>query len=174
MIASHQLAGTGGSGLESYGVVLSAYGCTNLAATVFFGSRMPSVRPQFQMFGGNLLQGAGLVLLGLASLLPLAWVVPGLAAAAALGAAGGPMNDIPSAVLRQTRLRPADRAAGMRAYMAAAAAGTLLAMLLAPGAIALAGSAPVVIACGAVYIGVGATGLIRHADWLEAQQAQPA
>jgi hypothetical protein len=84
------------------------------------------------------------------------------------------MKDIPLAVLRQTRLRPADMAAGMRAYMAASSAGTLLAMLLAPTAIALAGPVPVVVACGATYIGVGVVGLVLHADWVEAAREQPA
>jgi DHA3 family macrolide efflux protein-like MFS transporter len=168
MIAHH------GSGLGAYGLVISAYGCTNLAATVFFGSRMLPARLQFQIFGGNLVAGAGLVLLGLASLLPDAWPLPGLATAAALGAIGGPMKDIPLAVLRQTRLRPADMAAGMRAYMAATSTGTLLAMLLAPTAIALAGAVPIIIACGAIYIALGLLGLTLHAGWVEAAHEQPA
>jgi MFS transporter, DHA3 family, macrolide efflux protein len=171
MIARH---GVPGSGLSAYGLVLSTYGCTNLAATVFFGSRPLPARPQFMMFGGNLLVGAGLALLGIASLLPAAWMLYGLAMAAALGAVGGPMKDIPVAVLRQTRLRPEDRAAGMRAYMAASSAGTLLAMLLAPGAIALAGAVPVVVACGAAYGGVGMVGLALHAGWIEPPQEQAA
>lgn len=157
-----------GVGLGAYGLVLSVYGCTNLAATMVFGSRTLSARPQFQMFGGNLLQGSGLVMLGLAGLLPETWVLPGLAAAAAFGAVGGPMKDIPLAVLRQTRLPPADMAAGMRAYMATSSAGTLLAMLLAPSAIGIAGATPVIVACGAAYLSVGATGLLLYVDWVEA------
>jgi hypothetical protein len=174
MIAHHATGQPGASGLSSYGLVLSAYGCTNLAATVVFGSRMLSARPQYQMFGGNLVVGVGLALLGLASLLPSAWLLPGLVMAAAVGAVGGPMKDIPLAVLRQTRLRPADMAAGMRAYMAASSAGTLLAMLLTPSAIALAGVVPVIVACGVTYLVVGAVGLALHAGWIEATEAQPA
>jgi hypothetical protein len=136
---------------------------------VVFGSRALSTRPQFQMFGGNLVVGAGLALLGLADLLPGRWLVPGLAVAAGLGAVGGPMKDIPLAVLRQTRLQAADMAAGMRAYMATNSAGVLLAMLLTPSAIGLGGAVPVTIACGAVYVGVGVTGLIWHAGWVEAE-----
>ena len=94
MIARHN------AGLGAYGFVLSAYGFANLAATVFFGSRVLPARPQFQMFGGSLLQGSSLALLGLANLLPDSWLLPGLAAAAALGAAGGPMKDIPVADAR--------------------------------------------------------------------------
>jgi MFS transporter, DHA3 family, macrolide efflux protein len=164
--------GVGGTGLGAYGIVLTAYGCTNLAATVFFGGRMLPARPQFQMFGGNLQVGIGLALLGMTSFLPAAWLLPGLAAAAALGAIGGPMKDIPLAVLRQTRLSPADVAAGMRAYMASNSAGTLLAMLLTPGAVALVGVVPVVSACGGAYIAVGIVGLVLHASWLEVASEQ--
>jgi DHA3 family macrolide efflux protein-like MFS transporter len=165
MIARH------GIGLSAYGLVLSVYGCTNLAATVVLGGRAASDRPQVLMFGGNLLQGSGLALLGLAGLLPQGWIVPGLAAAAAFGAVGGPMKDIPLAVLRQTRLPAADMAAGMRAYMATSSAGMLLAMLLAPSAIGVAGAVPVIVGCGAAYIGVGMTGLMLHSGWVEAEPA---
>jgi hypothetical protein len=157
----------GGDGLRYYGMVLSAYGCTNLAATLFFGGRALPSRPQFQMFSGNLLVGSGMVLMGLASLSPPEWRLPGMLAAAAVGAVGGPMKDIPVAVLRQTRLRPADMAAAMRTYMAANSAGILLAMLLAPAAIGIAGVVPVVVACGAAVMGIGVGGLVRHAGWAE-------
>jgi hypothetical protein len=171
MIAQH---GAGGSGLGDYGLVLSAYGCTNLLATLFFGSRQLPARPQFQMFGGNIVIGLGLALLGLASLLPGPWLLPGFAAAAAAGAIGGPMKDIPLAVLRQTRLPPTERAAGMRAYLAANSAGMLLAMLLMPGAIELTGVLPVTLACGMTYLAVGGIGLALHAGWVEPSDAPPA
>ncbi len=176
MIAQHGAGGPGGSsdGLGAYGLVLSVYGCTNLAATLVFGSRTLPARPQFQMFGGNLAQGTGLALLGLASWLPHPWLLPGLAAASALGAIGGPMKDIPLAVLRQTRLRPSDMAAGMRAYMAVSSAGILLAMLLTPRAVVLMGVAGMITGCGLVYIGACLLGIIRHAGWVEAAQGQPA
>jgi hypothetical protein len=160
-------AHAGGGGLGAYGLVLTAYGCANLAANLYFGSRTMGPRPQFQMFGGNLLVGAGLAMLGFASFLPAGFLLPGLAAAAALGSIGGPMKDIPVAVLRQTRLQPADVAAGMRAYMASNSTGTLIAMLAAPRAIALIGVVPVIVACGAVYLIVGVLGLILHSAWVE-------
>jgi hypothetical protein len=174
MIARHAAPGTNEAGLGDYGLVLSAYGCTNLLATVFFGSRLLPARPQFQMFGGNILVGVGLALLGLASFLPAPWLLPGFAAAAALGAIGGPMKDIPLAVLRQTRLRPADMAAGMRAYMAANSTGILLAMLLMPGVIELAGVVPVIIACGLIYLAIGVLGITLHAGWIEPPEARHA
>jgi hypothetical protein len=89
-------------------------------------------------------------------------------AASALAGLGGPMKDLPVAVLRQIRLSPSDMAAAMRAYMAVNSAGTLLAMLVAPTALILAGTVPVVITCGMAYIAVGLIGLARHAAWIEA------
>jgi MFS family permease len=161
-----------GSGLGGYGMVLSAYGCTNLAATIVFGGRPLSDRPQWPMFSGNLVVGLGLAGIGMASLLPAEWMLPGFAAAAAVGAIGGPMKDIPLAVLRQTRLHQSDLAAGMRAYMAMSSAGTLLAMLLTPGAIGLIGAAPVVVGCGLAYLGAGALGLLLNSGWVEAPRPQ--
>jgi DHA3 family macrolide efflux protein-like MFS transporter len=173
LIAQHSLAGAGGNGLGAYGLVLSAYGCTNLLATVFFGSRSLPSRPQFQMFGGTALVGLGVALLGLASFLPPAWLLPSFVAAAAFGAIGGPMKDVPMAVLRQTRLRRADIAAAVRAYMAMSSAGMLVAMLITPTALVLAGVVPVIVACGVLLIGVGMIGLARHATWIEVAQTQP-
>lgn len=168
MIERHGVQGPGGTGLGAYGLVISAYGCTNLAATVFFGSLALPARPQFQMFGGNLLVGTGIVLLAFASLLPPHWLLPGFAVAAAIGAVGGPMKDIPLAVLRQSRLAPIDVPAAMRAYIVVNSAGLLVAMLLAPVAFAMVGALPVVAACGALIVGIGLAGLLRHRRWWEA------
>ncbi len=166
-IAQRGIHGPGGAGLGAYGLVISAYGSTNLAATLIFGSRIMPTRPQFQMFGGGIITGAGMMLMGPALLLPPDWVLPGLMASAAVSAFGGPMKDIPMAVLRQTRIRPADLAAAVRAYMAATSSGALLALLLVPSLIAAAGVLPVILGCGAIVIAVGATALIRFADWSE-------
>ncbi|MGI4947051.1 MAG: hypothetical protein ACRYHQ_41940, partial [Janthinobacterium lividum] len=138
-----------------------------LLATLLFGGHTLPARPQFQMFGGSLMTAAGLVLMGLAGRLPQRWVLPGLAAAAALSAIGGPMKDIPVAVLRQTRLHRADMAAAMRASMAAASGGTLLAMLAVPALILLAGVVPVIEGCGALLGAIALVGLVRLASWRE-------
>jgi len=174
LIAHHGMGPLGGTGLGVYGLVLSSYGFANLAANLVFGGRSIPSRPQFQMFGGNVIVGSGMALLGLANLLPFQFLLPGLAAAAALSAIGGPMKDIPMAVLRQTRLGPADMAAAMRVYMAMNSAGTLLAMLITPTALILIGIVPVIVACGVAYITVGVIGLARHGSWIEAGVKQPA
>jgi DHA3 family macrolide efflux protein-like MFS transporter len=161
-------ASDGETGLGSYGLILSAYGCGNLAATVILGGRTLSARPQFQMFGGNILWGCGALLLAAANCLPVEWRLPGFAVAAVVTAVGGPMQDIPTAVLRQTRLAPADRAAAMRAYMAMSGLGILVAMLLTPVAISVFGITRLIVACGAVYLCVATLGLARFAGWREA------
>ena len=171
MIEQRGVQGPGGSGLGAYGLVISAYGLTNLLSTLVVGGRPLPVRPQFQMFAGNVITGVGIALMGLAAWLPQAWVLPGFAAAAAFGAIGGPMGDIPIAVLRQTRLEAADRAPAMRAYMAAGSLGMLVALLLAPGAMAAFGSVAAVVGCGALLVCVGLAGLVRHAGWREPPHA---
>jgi hypothetical protein len=158
----------GQTGLGSYGLILSAYGFGNLAATVILGGRMLPARPQFQMFGGNVLYGCGILLLAAANFLPAEWRLAGFAVAAAVTAIGGPMQDIPNAVLRQTRLAAADRAAAMRAYMAMSGLGILVAMLLTPAAITVFGITRVIVACSAVYLCVAALGLARFAGWRDA------
>ena len=167
---------TVGGGLGDFGLVISAYGCTNLAATLVFGGRPLPVRPQFQMLVGTVISGLGMLLLGLASLLPGGAVVPGFAAAAAFGAVGGPMKDIPMAVLRQTRLPQAEMAPAMRVTMAANSIGMLLAMSAMPRAIMQFGLLPMVIACSLVVTGLGLLGLVRLGGWHEAAgpQAGPA
>jgi DHA3 family macrolide efflux protein-like MFS transporter len=166
LITRTGLGASGGpAGLGAYGLILSAYGCGNLAATVVLGGRMLPARPQFQMLYGNIHFGCGVLLLAGANLLPIEWRLAGFATAAALAAMGGPMQDIPTAVLRQTRLAAVDRPAAMRAYMAAVGLGILFAMLAAPVAISQFGVTWVIVACGAVYLLVAAVGLVRLAGW---------
>jgi DHA3 family macrolide efflux protein-like MFS transporter len=169
MIARTGLGASGGpSGLGAYGLILSAYGCGNLAATVFLGGRALPARPQFQMLYGNIHFGCGALLLASANLLPVEWRLTGFAAAAALTAMGGPMQDIPTAVLRQTRIAAADRPAAMRAYMAAVGLGILVAMLLTPTAITVFGVTRVIVAGAVVYLTVAVVGLVRLAGWRDA------
>jgi MFS transporter, DHA3 family, macrolide efflux protein len=172
LITRTGLGASGGpAGLGAYGLILSAYGCGNLAATVVLGGRTLPARPQFQMLYGNIHFGCAVLLLAAANLLPVEWRLAGFAAASALAAMGGPMQDIPTAVLRQTRIAAADRPAAMRAYMAAVGLGILVAMLLTPVAISQFGVTPVIVACGAVYLAVATVGLARLAGWRDADAA---
>jgi len=174
LMTQRQVSGPGGSGIAAFGLVISAYGAANLAATLVIGSRPMPARPQGQMFGGNLLMGLAILLLALAASLPAELILPGLMAAAALGAPAGPMRDIPTAVLRQTRLHHADMGAAMRAYMAVNSGGLLGAMLLVPSLVHAIGASAVLILCGAIYVVVGLLGLRSFAGWSETESGWPA
>lgn len=156
--------GPGGSGLSAYGAVISAYGLTNLLATLVVGNLVLPSRPGLRMFSGNLTVGSGIVLLGLAMALPLpaGLRLPCFMAMAGLAAIGGPMSDVTIATLRQTLLDEADMAAAMRAYMVMNNLGLLVGMALAPALFRALGVPAGVMLCGAAIVLVGLTGLLRH------------
>ena len=152
------ITGPGGTGLGAYGLVISAYGCTNLLSTLFVGSRAVPAHPGRMMFTGTVITGLGTGALALVA----ATGLPALMAAAALAAIGGPMKDIPTAVLRQTELPPAEIASAMRAFMVVSYGGTLVAMLLAPTLARVFGPAGFVVVCGFGLGTLAAWGLSRH------------
>ena len=156
--------GPGGSGLSAYGLVISAYGCTNLLATLVVGNLALPPRPGLRMFSGNMTVGAGFLLLGAAMALPMppAARLPCFMAAAGLAAIGGPMSDITIATLRQTLLAAGDMAAAMRAYMVMNNFGLLVGMLLAPELFRGVGIPGTVGLCGAAILLAGVTGMLRH------------
>lgn len=154
----------GGAGVGAYGLVIASYGSTNLLATLIVGSFPVPRRPAWMVLGGAGLVGVGTTLLGVAGLLPLphGWLVPALCLAAAAGAAGGPMEDIAVAVLRQTRLRREDQAAAARAFMTCNNLGLLAAFLAGPKLFVALGTPQTVVLCGATMVTVAALGLLRH------------
>ena len=156
LIAGSGITGPGGTGLGAYGLVISAYGCTNLLATLAVGSRTLPAHPGRLMFSGSVIVGAGMAGLALGAGLP------GMMAAAAFSAVGGPMKDIPLAVLRQTELPTADIAAAVRAFMVVNYGGMLVAMLLAPTAASVLGAGRLVVACGVGIVVLAGWGLARH------------
>lgn len=152
-----------GGGIGGYGLVIASYGSTNLLATLIVGSLRPPSRPGWMVLSGVVLFGAGTLLIGLAGVLVSGWwQLPALCAAAAFGAAGGPMEDIAVAVLRQTRVPHGDQAAVMRAFMVSGNLGLLVAFLAAPKVFDLLGAGNTVMLCGAAIIGVGLVGLALH------------
>ena len=157
------IAGPGGTGLGAYGLVISAYGCANLAATLVVGSCDLPAHPGRMVFIGLAISGLGTVGLAFGAALGL----PLLMAAAAFGAVGGPMGDIPAAVLRQTELAPGDVAPATRAFMVVRFGGTLVAMLVAPALARLAGASALLLLCGAMPVAFAAIGLARH--WNDAK-----
>jgi MFS transporter, DHA3 family, macrolide efflux protein len=164
LIERAHMTGPGGTGLGAYGLVISAYGATNLLATLVVGSQHLPPHPGRLMFTGSVIVGLGTAAL-------VGGVVGGLPAAmlaAAFGAIGGPMKDVPTAVLRQTELPAADVAAATRAFMVAGYAGTLGAMLVAPSAARLLGPARLVLLCGVGLTLLALAGLRRH--WADGRQ----
>ncbi len=162
MVAQDGLIGPGGTGLGAYGLIISAYGCTNLAANLVVGSRGMPVLLGRQVFIGTCCTGAGIVFLAAAQwLLPPALLLPGLMLSASLSAFGGPMQDIPLAVVRQTEIASPDIAAATRAFMAANQGGSLLAMLVLPAALSVMSAASATALCGGAIVAVGAGGFAR-------------
>jgi hypothetical protein len=154
----------GGVGLAAYGAVISAYGSTNLLGTLVVGNRPMPRRPARLIFAGNCLGGLGVLLLGVTALaVPPGWRVAAFSGAAALGALGGPMQDIAVATLRQTELPRADIAAAVRAWILVGNLGLLATLALAPSLFHAIGPAPAMLLGGVAYAGVGAIGLLRFA-----------
>jgi MFS family permease len=154
----------GGAGIGGFGLVIASYGSTNLLATLVVGNFPVPRRPAWMVFSGMGLVGVGTTLMGVVGLAPLphGWLLPALCLAAATGAAGGPMEDIAVAVLRQTRLRREDQAAATRAVLACSNLGLLVAFLVAPRLFEALGAAQTVMLCGAIMLATASVGFWRH------------
>jgi MFS transporter, DHA3 family, macrolide efflux protein len=165
IINRHGVTGPGGTCLAAYGLVISAYGCTNLLGTLIVGGRGMPANPAPLIFCGNVMLGSGILLLALTEArgLPHGWLLPAYVASAATAAFGGPMQDIPTAVLRQTEIPRVDLPAATRAFLVMANAGMLLAMLIAPALFAAMPSAVVIGGSGAAVAAIGLAGLWRFA-----------
>ena len=171
LIKQQGIVGPGGTGLGAYGLVISCYGSTNLLTTIIVGGRGVPSRPSRLMCGGNLIFGAGILLLGAVMLLPMpaAARLPCLLATAAFAAIGGPMSDITIATLRQTLLPRRDIAPAMRAYLVMNDLGLLATMLIAPPALNRFGIGPVVMMGGAIVATMAIIGLLRLPSRLAVQ-----
>ena len=154
-------------GLGTYGLLISVYGATNLLSNIVCGSRDLPRRPQFQMFGSNLLVGAGMASFALFGALPSGWRLGAYVVASGVSGIAGPLKDIPVAVLRQSRIAAADIPAAARAGLAVNNMGILVTMVTVPLLLRVLPLAPVVFGCGAVVVGIGVLGLVRHAAWEE-------
>ena len=156
-------AGDGTAGLAGYGLVIASYGSTNLLATFVVGSMAVPRRPAGMIFGGLGLIGFGGVLMGLAGRwITGPWLLPALCITAAIGAPGGPMEDVAVAVLRQTRVPAHEQAAVMRAFLVNSNLGLLVAFLFAPRVFDAVGAAAAVTGAGAVLVVVAAVGFFGY------------
>jgi MFS family permease len=150
------------NGVAAFGLVISAYGVTNLISNLIVGSRDVRRRPGRLIFGGNLFVGCGILVLGLSGLLlPPAWLVAGCVAAALISAIGGPMQDITVATLRQTELPAADIPAAVRAFVVVSQLGSLAGLAASPLLFVAAGVPGTVLLCAAAMIATGVVGLMR-------------
>ncbi len=157
------LEGPNRPGLAGFGLVMASYGSTNLLAALAIGGAPLPRHPGRLVFAADVVLGTGLVVLGLSPLLLTSrWILPGMCLGAAIGAIGGPMSDIPVAVLRQTRLALADQAAAMRATLVMWNFGTLVALAASPAVFAAIGVAEAVVAGSLVIVGCGTLGLLLH------------
>ncbi|GHO54893.1 MFS transporter [Ktedonobacter robiniae] len=93
LFASQVLKGT----VSAYGLIVAAYGAGNVVSNLLIGS-LPLRRPVRVMLLGRLIVGGGFILM--ISQPSLAMAMFG----AALAATGGPMGDIPLAIMMQTEL----------------------------------------------------------------------
>ena len=148
-------------GIGAYGLVISAYGLTNLASTLVVGNRPMSRHPARMIFGGNLVSGCGYLALGLAGMLPSGFMLAGLMGAALLSAIGGPMQDITNATVRQTLLEPGEIAPAARAFLVLNQLGLLVGLLISPLLFAGIGVPLTVILGGGAVIFVGIAGFFR-------------
>jgi hypothetical protein len=166
-IARQPLAARPGSGLSLYGLVIAAYGVSNLLSNIVVGSRDLPDRPARMIFSGTALTGGGIGAMALAWLCPLppAGRIAGLLIAAAAAGLGGPMKDIAVAALRQTLLGADEIAGAARLYAVAIYGGMLAGMLLAPSACTALGGRGVMLACSAVYLTCSLVGWLGSADW---------
>lgn len=157
------LGASDASGFGVYGLVISAYGLSNLAANLIIGSRDLPARPSRLIFFGVSVTGLGIVAMAIACspLVPGPFRLLAFVAASALSGFGGPLKDIPFATLRQTLIAPSDIAAGMRAYLATTQIGMLAAMLTAPWACEAIGPRGVMLVCGAILLGIAGMGWWR-------------
>jgi hypothetical protein len=150
----------GPEGLAHYALMISSYGVANLLGTLFMGSRPLPTNPARWIFGGNMLLGIGMAMVGLAALLvSRAWLMPALAAASALSAVGGPMQDILVATMRQTELARADIPAAVRVFMAVNSAGLLVTLAVAPSLFNWLGVPVAIVLAGVGILGMGAAAM---------------
>ncbi len=154
-------------GLGTYGLLIAVYGATNLMSNIVCGSRDLPRRPQFQMFGSNILVGAGMASFAFLGGLPADWRLDAFVVASGVSGIAGPLKDIPVAVLRQSRIVAHDVPAAARAMMAVSNLGTLVTMAAVPLLLQVLPLPVVVFGCGAVVVVIGLLGLFRHAAWQE-------
>ncbi|WP_025320811.1 MFS transporter [Granulibacter bethesdensis] len=153
----------GATGLSSYGAVIAAYGVGNVLGMMIVGNRPLPALPACMMFGGTALVGAGLACMTLVALLaPPHWIAPGLMICAAIAGTGGPFEDIPIAILRQTALNAHDVPASARGFLISYNGGMLAGLAIAPSMLALTGPIGLIAGGGLSIVAIGMAGIVLY------------
>ena len=146
----------GATGLGAFGLVIACYGATNFAALLVVGNREMPPRPEHQIIAAKFVMMAGMIVVALTAwLAPPALLLPGFMLGALIAAPSGPMVDVPIAVMRQTRLGPAEVAPAVRAFIASNQVGNIVGLLAAPLLIRALGVGSVAGLCAAMTAGIG-------------------
>ncbi|QND51993.1 MFS transporter [Phyllobacterium sp. 628] len=165
LIISSQFDASLTTGFGLYGLVIAAFGVSNLIANLIVGNRPMPEQPARMIFLGVCATGTGILLMALACIAPISdhWRLSAFILASGLSGFGGPFKDIAFATLRQTLLPSADIAPATRAYIVTTHIGMLFGMLAAP--LASHGGSPtnLLLICGGVYFVVAITGGLRFA-----------
>jgi MFS transporter, DHA3 family, macrolide efflux protein len=155
LLARQALAGSVGA----YGLIVGAFGAGNILSNLVVGS-LPIRRRMFVISLGRLALGAGLLLLGNTTSLPLAMLAAGLAAL------GGPMGEIPLLTMLQSDF-PADQIGKIYSLrVTIAGGGALLGLLLAAPVFAYLGVPAAISSSALAVLLVGVLGLLRF-GWKE-------
>ena len=149
LVHEERLGGVGGDAdLGTYALLMAAYGCGNLVATLIVGSR-PMHRPVLVSYLGTLVNGLGIAVIGAVPLLmegPA--VVPTMLVACFVCASGGPVRDLAIILAVQTGFAGSDIGRLVRLRMVSIHLGILPGMLLAGPLYALFDTAHVIVGCG--------------------------
>jgi MFS transporter, DHA3 family, macrolide efflux protein len=141
-------------GVGAYGLIVGAYGVGNVVANLVVGS-LPIRRPALAFFSGKILLGLGFFVVAAA---PNLWVAM---LGAAIAAVGGPMGDIPLAVLLQTNLPNEQRGKVFSMNTTLSSAGVFLGTLITVPLFAHADVRLGIALAAVAMLAVGVIGLIR-------------
>jgi hypothetical protein len=142
---------------EYFGYVLGVYGIFNVISNLIF-SELSIHRPVLAMSAGRILSGIALLMMAFSNSLPLIMLF------AALAAVGAPITQLPLATLMQTRFARDEIVKVFRCRMFYEWLFLLLALLIAPTLINLAGLQTVMLLSASCYLLLGFIGIYATHD----------
>lgn len=165
LIISSQFDASLTTGFGLYGLVIAAFGVSNLIANLIVGNRPMPEHPARMIYLGVCTTGTGILLMALAALapIPVHWRLVGFVIASGVSGFGGPFKDVAFATLRQTLLPSADIAPATRIYIVTSHAGMLFGMLVAPMMSSRVSPGDLLLICGGTYLAVAIIGWLRFA-----------